>query len=137
LLMVRDARLDRLNRYGTEVPPALRKILDRMLARDPAARFPTAGTLRDVLQDYLFQSRQRVNAGDLGLFLESLRQKTPFPDQPAPMEDPAGILVGEDTNAQQKEAERNRQALRDASRQPSVVARAAEIEESSPFIEDA
>ncbi|MGZ3430064.1 MAG: serine/threonine protein kinase, partial [Polyangia bacterium] len=41
LLMVRDARLDRLNRYGGDIPPALRKILDRVLARDAEVRHAT------------------------------------------------------------------------------------------------
>src|SRR4051812_34574401 len=75
LLMVRDARLDRLNRYGGDIPPALRKILDRALARDPDVRYPTAGALRDTLQEFLYESRQRVTAGDLGLFLDSLRDR--------------------------------------------------------------
>ena len=52
-------------------------------------------------------------------------------------EDSGLILVGEDTRAKQKEAELNRQALKDASKQPAMVARALEIEETGPFIEDA
>ena len=143
LLMVRDARLDRLNRYGGDIPPGLRKILDRILARDPDTRYPTAGALRDTLHEFLFESRQRVTAGDLGLFLESLRDRaavsalsTPQAQGERDRED-AELLVGEDTRAKQKEAERNRQALKDASKQPAMVARALEIEESGPFIEDA
>lgn len=143
LLMVRDARLDRLNRYGGDIPPALRKILDRVLARDPESRYPTAGALRDTLQEFLFESRQRVTAGDLGLFLDGLRDRS-TPTSSAPQaqterdkEDSGLILIGEDTRAKQKEAERNRQALKDASKQPAMVARALEIEETGPFIEDA
>ncbi len=140
LLMVRDARLDRLNRYGSDIPPALRKVLDRMLARDPEVRYPTAGALRDTLQEFLFESRQRVSAGDLGVFLDTLRDRAvPVapPSEKERNEDSGMILVGEDTRAKQKEAERNRQALKDASKQPAVVARALEIEETGPFIEDA
>jgi serine/threonine-protein kinase len=143
LLMVRDARLDRLNRYGGDIPPGLRKILDRILARDPDTRYPTAGALRDTLHEFLFESRQRVTAGDLGLFLESLRDRAAVSALSTPQaqgerdRDDAELLVGEDTRAKQKEAERNRQALKDASKQPAMVARALEIEESGPFIEDA
>ena len=137
LLMVRDARLDRLDRYGGDIPPALRKILDRMLARDPDARYATAGALRDVLQEFLFESRQRVTPGDLGLFLDSLRDRSTPQPRSEPHEDSGLILVGEDTRAKQKEAERNRAALQEASRQPGVVSRALEIEETGPFIEDA
>src|SRR5271167_1674008 len=82
LLMVRDARLDRLNRYGGDIPIALRHILDRVLARDPELRFPTAGALRDTLHEFLFDSRQRVTAADLGQFLETLR--VPLPSSPPP-----------------------------------------------------
>jgi len=142
LLMVRDARLDRLNRYGGDIPPPLRKILDRILARDPDTRYPTAGALRDTLHEFLFESRQRVTAGDLGLFFDSLRDRAaPMPAttqaQSERDREDSELLVGEDTRAKQKEAERNRQALQDASKQPAMVARALEIEESGPFIEDA
>ncbi|MGZ3405478.1 MAG: serine/threonine protein kinase, partial [Polyangia bacterium] len=141
LLMVRDARLDRLDRYGGDIPPALRKILDRVLARDAEVRHATAGALRDALQEFLFESRQRVTAGDLGVFLDSLRDRaapsTPQAQSERDREDSGLILIGEDTRAKQKEAERNRQALKDASKQPAMVARALEIEETGPFIEDA
>ncbi|MDB4966085.1 MAG: serine/threonine protein kinase [Myxococcales bacterium] len=142
LLMVRDARLDRLNRYGGDIPPPLRKILDRILSRDPDSRYTTAGALRDVLHEFLFESRQRVTAGDLGLFLDGLRDRQ-TPSTPEAQrerertEDSGLILIGEDTRAKQKEAERNRQALKDASKQPAMVARALQIEETGPFIEDA
>jgi eukaryotic-like serine/threonine-protein kinase len=140
LLMVRDARLDRLNRYGGDIPPSLRKILDRILARDPDVRYPTAGALRDTLQEFLFESRQRVSGGDLGIFLDSLRDRGTTATASAKKEDEedsALILIGEDTRAKQEEAERNRRALKDASKEQAVVARAMEIEETGPFIEEA
>src|SRR5260221_12604135 len=65
LLMVRDARLDRLDLHGGEIPPPLRKILNRMLTRTPDLRFPTAAATRDALHEFLFESRQRVGAADL------------------------------------------------------------------------
>jgi serine/threonine-protein kinase len=136
LLMVRDARLDRLNRYGGDIPPALRKILDRVLARDPETRYATAGTLRDVLHEFLFESRQRVTAADLGQFLDSLSDRSQAA-RASESEDSGLILVGEDTRARQQEAERNRKALQEASKQPAMVQRALEIEESGPFIEEA
>jgi serine/threonine-protein kinase len=138
LLMVRDARLDRLNRYGSEIPPSLRKILDRILARDLDTRYGAAGGLRDVLLEFLFESRQRVTAADLGQFLESLREERPVVPTHIPSEDSGLILIGEDTRNKQREAERNRAAIKEASKQPAFVARAHEIEEESgPIIEDA
>jgi serine/threonine protein kinase len=134
LLMVRDARLDRLNRYGADIPPALRRILDRVLARDAEARYPTAGILRDTLHEFLFDSRQRVTAADLGQFIDSLRTRPSSPV--ADKEDSGLMLIGEDTRAKQAEAERNVIAMQEASKQPAVVSRALEIEESGPFIEE-
>jgi eukaryotic-like serine/threonine-protein kinase len=142
LLMVRDARLDRLNRYGTDIPPPLRKILDRILSRDPETRYATAGALRDVLLEFLFESRQRVTAADLGNFLDGLREEKQAQSASAPQitiqaEDSGLILIGEDTRNKQRAAAANRAAIKEASKEPAVVSRALEIEETGPFIEDA
>ena len=142
LLMVRDARLDRLNRYGGDIPPPLRKILDRILARDPDVRYPTAGALRDTLHEFLFESRQRVTAGDLGVFLDSLRDRASDRRRRRRRSSARTRTPGSSSSARTRapsrsEAERNRQALKAASKQPAMVARALEIEETGPFIEDA
>ena len=126
LLMVRDARLDRLDRHGGDIPPALRKILDKTLARMPTERFPTAGATRDALQEFLFEARQRVGAADLGGFLESVRTQAVAP---AKTEDESGlIMLGEDTRARQRAAEATREAVLRASREPSVREAAVEVE---------
>ena len=74
LLMVRDARLDRLERYGRDIPPGLRQIVERSLRRDPDERFPSAGAFRDALQDFLFEQRLRVSSRELAAFLQGLRR---------------------------------------------------------------
>src|SRR3954451_8670419 len=118
LLMVRDARLDRLEKHGGDIPPPLREILNKILSRDPEQRFPSGGAARDALQEFLFEARQRVTANDLGSFLDSLRDRsgpataTPSAQTEREREDSGLILIGEDTRAKQKEAERNRQALK-------------------------
>src|SRR5258708_16389237 len=61
LLMVRDARLDRLDRHGGDIPPPLRAILAKTLARDPADRPPTAEALRDLLQEVFFEAPPRAS----------------------------------------------------------------------------
>ena len=43
LLMVRDARLDRLDKYGADIPPALDRIVRQALKKDPAERPPDRG----------------------------------------------------------------------------------------------
>ena len=99
LLMVRDARLDRLEKHGADIPPALRQLLNKILARDPEHRFPTAGAARDALQEFLFEARQRVTANDLGVFLaQNLDNKAP-----AVLPGESGlIMIGENTRAKAK-----------------------------------
>ncbi|HEY7956864.1 MAG TPA: protein kinase [Polyangia bacterium] len=127
LLMVRDARLDRLDRHGNDVPPPLRDILNKMLARDPAGRFPTAGATRDALQEFLYEARQRVSPTDLGGFLETLRG-----DQvaPAPMGESGLLMLGEDTRARRDAAERHRLDVVRASQDPAMQRAAREVERS-------
>jgi eukaryotic-like serine/threonine-protein kinase len=69
LLMVRDGRLDRLDKYARDLPPALNAIVRKALARKVGDRFQNAGEFRDALADLLFQSRMRIGASDLGRIL--------------------------------------------------------------------
>jgi serine/threonine-protein kinase len=72
LLMVRDGRLDRLDKYGADLPPALDRIVRRSLRRDPADRYQTATELRDALADHLFEAGRRVGAADLRAFVAEM-----------------------------------------------------------------
>ena len=114
LLMVRDARLDRLDRHGADIPPPLRALLNKMLARDPAERFAKASEARDALSDFLFDARQRVSSADLGAFLESLGiANTP----PVRHEESGMAMMGEDTRARRQAADQQRQAVLRASQE--------------------
>src|SRR5579872_5171404 len=62
LLMVRDARIERLAKYCRDLPPVLDRIVRRALHKDPAERPPTAASFRDALGDYLFETGQRVRS---------------------------------------------------------------------------
>jgi serine/threonine-protein kinase len=53
LLMVRDARLDRLHKYASEFPIELRVLVTRALQRRPEDRWQSAAQFRDVLDDWL------------------------------------------------------------------------------------
>ena len=77
LLKVRDVRLDRLDRYGTDIPPALDRIVRRALRKDPAERPQSASELHDELADYLFSAGQRVGPNDLRAFAGSLLDADP------------------------------------------------------------
>jgi hypothetical protein len=60
LLMVRDAKLHRLDQYGADIERELDGILRQALAKDVDARWASAGEFRDALGDWLFQHRLRV-----------------------------------------------------------------------------
>jgi hypothetical protein len=77
LLMVRDARIERLGKYCRDLPPALDRIVRRALSKDPRERFPTAAAFRDALADYLFETGQRVGPPDLRAFLADLLDPSP------------------------------------------------------------
>lgn len=81
LLMVRDARIERLAKYSRDLPPALDRIVRRSLKKDPRERFPTAAAFRDALGDYLYETGQRVGPPDLRAFVGDL-----FDDGPEAME---------------------------------------------------
>jgi serine/threonine-protein kinase len=53
LLMVRDARLDRLHKYASEFPVELRVLTVRALQRRPEDRWQTAAQFRDALDEWL------------------------------------------------------------------------------------
>jgi len=117
LLMVRDARLDRLDRHGSDVPPPLRTLLNKMLARDPAERFARASEARDALSDFLFDARQRVSSADLGAFLESLGVTGA---QPVRQEESGMAMMGEDTRARRQAADLQRIAVLRASQEVQI-----------------
>ena len=72
LMMVKGASLDRLDRYGRHIPPGLRDILDRALARDPANRFATAAAFRDALIEWMLESSSRTGARQLATMIDAL-----------------------------------------------------------------
>ncbi|MEZ4403183.1 MAG: serine/threonine-protein kinase [Kofleriaceae bacterium] len=72
LLMVRDAKLTRLDQFGGHIPPSLDHILRRALAKDVDARWQSAAELRDALADWMFQERVRVTPRHIGELVESL-----------------------------------------------------------------
>ncbi len=76
LLQIRDARLDRLERYGKHIPAQLKRILKRALARDPGMRYQTASAFRDALQEYQFETGQMLPASTLRRFVQKLFKRT-------------------------------------------------------------
>ena len=75
LLQVRDARLDRLERYGKHIPEDLRQILESALARDRKLRYQEAAAFRDALHRYLYDHRRMIRHTDVRRFLKRLQGK--------------------------------------------------------------
>jgi serine/threonine-protein kinase len=77
LLKVRDVKLDRLDKYGANLPKALDRIVRKALTKNPRDRFASAAEFRDELADYLFSVGQRVGPGDLRAFTGTLFDTSP------------------------------------------------------------
>ena len=68
LLMVRDARLDRLHKYANEFPVELRVLTVRALQRRPEDRWQSAAQFRDALDEWLRRTT-RVGERELAALL--------------------------------------------------------------------
>ncbi|HUS28858.1 MAG TPA: serine/threonine-protein kinase [Kofleriaceae bacterium] len=68
LLMVRDARLDRLHKYASEFPVELRVLTVRALQRRPEDRWQTAAQFRDALDEWIRRTT-RVSSRDLATLI--------------------------------------------------------------------
>ena len=71
LLMVRDARLDRLHKYASEFPVELRVLTVRALQRRPEDRWQTAGQFRDAIDEWIRRTT-RVTSRDLASLIGSV-----------------------------------------------------------------
>src|SRR5688572_20963394 len=68
LLMVRDARLDRLHKYASEFPVELRVLTVRALQRRPEDRWQSAAQFRDALDEWIRRT-SRVTSRDLAMLI--------------------------------------------------------------------
>jgi serine/threonine-protein kinase len=106
LLMVRDARLDRLHKYAAEFPVELRVLTTRALARRPEDRWQSAAEFRDALDEWLRRTT-RVSSRTLAALLGQVIN-APTADLEgvvAPQTDDAGALSGPMTRMSQVAAE--------------------------------
>ncbi len=71
LLMVRDARLDRLHKYASEFPIELRVLTVRALQRRPEDRWQSAAQFRDALDEWIRRTT-RVQTRDLAALIGSV-----------------------------------------------------------------
>jgi len=72
LLMVRDAKLTRLDQFGGHIPPSLDVILRKALRKEVNERWQSSAELRDALGEWLFQEHHRVSPRQLAAMVEKL-----------------------------------------------------------------
>jgi len=72
LLMVRDVRLERLDRYGVHVDAGLGAVLRRALRKNREERWDSAAAMRDGLDEWLFEQRHRIGQRDVAELVESV-----------------------------------------------------------------
>jgi serine/threonine protein kinase len=61
LLMVRDAKLARFEKYGADIEPTMAEIVRKALRKSVDERWSSAAAFRDALSEWLFQHRHRVS----------------------------------------------------------------------------
>jgi eukaryotic-like serine/threonine-protein kinase len=72
LLMVRDAKLDRLDRYGVHIDAALGAVLRRSLRKNRDERWASAGAFRDALDEWMFEHRHRIGQRDMAEVVDAV-----------------------------------------------------------------
>lgn len=106
LLMVRDAKLARFDKYGGDLDAGLQEIVRKSLKKSVEERYQSAAHFRDALNEWLFQNRHRITPKVVADVVEDLRDavlerraKQEAPPQPddiavgrAPSEDAAPMI---------------------------------------------
>lgn len=105
LLMVRDARLDRLHKYASEFPVELRVLTVRALQRRPEDRWSNAGQFRDALDEWIRRTT-RVTSRELAALIGSvIKAPTAELDGVVMQESDEGALSGPMTRMSMAKAE--------------------------------
>jgi serine/threonine protein kinase len=60
LLMVRDAKLGRLDKYGIDIEPGLNELVRKALKKSVDERWSSAAAFRDAIAEWLFENRHRM-----------------------------------------------------------------------------
>jgi len=73
LLMVRDAKLARFDKYGSEIEAGLQHIVRKALKKSVDERFSSAAAFRDALSEWLYEHRHRTTNKQIADVVAELR----------------------------------------------------------------
>ncbi len=73
LLMVRDAKLTRFDKYGSEIEPGLQAIVRKALKKSVDERWQSAAAFRDAIAEWLFDQRHRMTNKDVAPVVAELQ----------------------------------------------------------------
>ncbi len=74
LLMVRDAKLHRFDKYGSDIDSSLSEIVRKALKKPVDERWPSAAAFRDALAEWLFDHRHRMTSKHVADVVTDLRE---------------------------------------------------------------
>ncbi|HEY5951564.1 MAG TPA: protein kinase, partial [Kofleriaceae bacterium] len=74
LLMVRDAKLARLDKYGADLEPGLNAIVRKALKKNVDERWLSAAAFRDAIGEWLFEHRHRMTPKHVADVVAELRE---------------------------------------------------------------
>ena len=74
LLMVRDAKLQRFDKYGSDIDASLSDIVRKALKKSVEERWQTAAIFRDALAEWLFEHRHRMTSRHVADVVSELRE---------------------------------------------------------------
>ncbi|MBA3541757.1 MAG: serine/threonine protein kinase, partial [Deltaproteobacteria bacterium] len=74
LLMVRDAKLARLDKYGADIEVGLNEIVRKALKKPLDERYASAAAFRDAIAEWLFVSRHRMTSAKVAEVVAQLRE---------------------------------------------------------------
>jgi eukaryotic-like serine/threonine-protein kinase len=73
LLMVRDAKLGRFDKYGADIESGLQAIVRKSLKKSLDERFASAAAFRDAIAEWLFEHRHRITNKHVAQVVHELR----------------------------------------------------------------
>jgi eukaryotic-like serine/threonine-protein kinase len=95
LLMVRDAKLHRLDKYGADLEPGLDVIVRKALKKALDERWSSAAAFRDALGEWLFEHRHRITNKQVADVVSELRELLVAREHDVAGSVPVAIEVGQ------------------------------------------